>query len=174
MKRTFAILIPVMLALLLFPNIARSKSVPVPKIGVVDIEKVYQAYKKAKKTRKLLEAERKKKQKELEKKQKELNKLKDEYKKKRGSLSSSERASYEKKISQKEKELNEFFQKTNVYLMGKAKMLIGKRADEIENAIKEYGKKHGFTVILDKKTLPYFSNSVDVTNDVIKMLNKGD
>ncbi|MGC8977467.1 MAG: OmpH family outer membrane protein, partial [Candidatus Ratteibacteria bacterium] len=44
--------------------------------------------------------------------------------------------------------------------------------NDIAKVIQEYATKNGFDLILDKKSLPYFTNSFDISDEIIKILNQ--
>ncbi len=148
---------------------ARSKS---PRIAVIDIEKVYASYKQAQATRKSLQAERSKRQAELAKKQAQLRKLREEYQKKKDSLSAKQKKEYEQKIVRLARDIRAFIRQSNTYLVNKARVLTKERLEEIAQAINDYAKKNGYDLVLDKKSVPYFKDSYDITDGVISELNK--
>lgn len=44
--------------------------------------------------------------------------------------------------------------------------------DSIEKCISEYAKKHGYSVVLDKKTTYYVNDIPNITDDIVKILNE--
>ncbi|HOM27783.1 MAG TPA: OmpH family outer membrane protein, partial [bacterium] len=65
------------------------------KIGVVDVEKIYNEYEKAKAAREEIQGKRTEKQIELSKKQTELKQIVDEYNAKKGKMKEDEMKQYE-------------------------------------------------------------------------------
>ena len=43
---------------------------------------------------------------------------------------------------------------------------------EIDKIIQDYGKKHGYTAILNDRVLVYGNEAIDITQDIIDILNK--
>ncbi len=139
------------------------------RVGVVNLDKVYRSYKKVKADRKALQRERKEREKELKRKEKELKRLKDMYE--RSDLGEKEKLSLRKKISKKQKEIDMFIKESNSYLVHKAKVLSQKRTEEIKKAIRDCAKKKRLDIVIDSGCTHYFRGTVDITDDVIKVLN---
>jgi len=142
------------------------------KVGVVDVEQIYSSYEKAKATTQDIKTKREAKQAELNKKQAELQALVDEYNKKKDSMKDTEKKEYEKKIQEKRTEVISFTRKTNEQLAAENKKEVQARLTEIANVIQDYAKKNGYDLIIDKKSLPFFSDALNITSEIIKALNK--
>lgn len=142
------------------------------KIGVVNVEKIYADYEKAKSVRDEIQSKRKEKQDELSKKQSELKKLKEEYDQKKGKLKGEEKEKYEKKINDLTAEINTFVNLTNRQLIDENRKKTQELLNDIAKVIQDYASKNGYDLIIDKKSLPYFNPSFDISEEIIKILNQ--
>ncbi len=141
------------------------------KIGVLDVERVYAAYEKAKASAAEVQAERKAKQDELAKKREELKALRDEYDKKKDKMREAEKKEMEKKIADKTREILAFTNASNQELQKKNQELTRARLDEISKVVQDYAVKNGYDLVIDKKSLPYFSGGFNISDDIIKAVN---
>ena len=142
------------------------------KIGYVDINKVFDAYDKAKGISKSVEAEREKGRSERTRREEEIKKenkgLQD------STLEKEERAKREKSIQKKIKELVEF----DRVRRKKEQEPIRKGLSEIYKVVQKVGEREGFDLILEKrdglfgKTVLFGKKSLDLTDKVIKELLK--
>ncbi|MGB9642653.1 MAG: OmpH family outer membrane protein [Candidatus Ratteibacteria bacterium] len=142
------------------------------KAGVVDVEKIYASYEKAKQSASDLQTEKKPKQEQYDKMAAEIKKMEDDYKAKAAKMTLSERKEMEGKIKAKKLEAQSFLEKTNAELLEKNKAMTQQRLKEISDVIQAYAKENNFDVIFDKKNLPYFSSTIDITDAIITKLNK--
>lgn len=168
-KKIIVGLIGVILPIVLSLRISNAKEL---KIGVVDVEKIYNEYEKAKKAKESIQEKRTEKQLELSKKQAELKRLVDEYNEKKSKLKESEMKEYEKKINDLTTEINTFVRLTNQQLIEENRKNTQTLLNEIAKVIQDYAKTNGYDLIVDKKSLPYFSNSFDISDEIIKILNE--
>jgi len=142
------------------------------KIGVVDVEKIYSEYEKAKQAREEIQGKRTEKQVELSKKQAELKRLVDEYNAKKDKMKETEMKDYEKKINDLTTEINTFVRLTNQQLIDENRKKMQVLLNDIAKVIQDYATKNGYDLIVDKKSLPYFSNTFDISEEIIKILNE--
>ncbi len=142
------------------------------KIGVVDVEKIYNEYEKAKAAREEIQGKRTEKQIELSKKQTELKQIVDEYNAKKGKMKEDEMKQYEKKINDLTTEINTFVRLTNQQLLEENRRKTQTLLTDIAKVIQDYATKNGYDLIVDKKSLPYFSNTFDISDEIIKILNQ--
>lgn len=142
------------------------------KIGVVDIEKIFSSYEKTKKEREKIQQKRTEKQIELSKKQAELKRLLDEYNAKKGKMKEDEMKDYEKRISDLTTEINTFVRLTNQQLIEENRRNTQALLSDIAKVIQEYASKNGYNLVIDKKSLPYFSGGLDISDEIIKILNE--
>lgn len=141
------------------------------KIAVVDVEKIYNSYEKAKISDNEFQGERKQKQDELDKKTDELKKLVADYNKNKDSMKEQQRKDAQTKIIEKRNELADFKQKTDEQLLKKKQDVTQQRLKEISDVIQAYAKDNGLDLVIDKKALPFFSQGLDISGQVIDKLN---
>ena len=142
------------------------------KVGVVDVEQVYASYGKAKVSREGIQTKKEAKQIELAKKQTDLQVLIDEYNKKKATLKESEKQDFEKKLRDLRTEIIAFTRLSNEQLTTENRQLVQLRLNEIAAVIQDYAKKNSYDLMVDKKSLPFFSDALNVTGEIIKILNK--
>jgi len=141
------------------------------KVGYVDLLKVYTGYKKAMESEASFNKEVEKEQVKINELQAEIKKMQAEYNKKKDVLKPEEKKKKEEELKEKNQEFTKKLIEVNKKLNERRKEFEGKRIQEIKDAIKEYGKKHGFSIILDKRAILYGEDASDLTDEVIKLLN---
>lgn len=139
------------------------------KIGIVDFEKAFNEYHRTKEEDAKLKAQLEKDRAERDKLAQEINKMRDDLEK----LGDEERKKKEEEIRAKVKELNEFQKKAIEDLKNKQRGLWLSIYGDVKDTVKEYAQKNGYTVILDSKAVVYSGERMDITEDIIKILNKG-
>jgi Skp family chaperone for outer membrane proteins len=138
------------------------------KIATVNLKKVFFEYKKTKDFNKKLEAEDEKAKKEIEKKTEEVRKLRDELE----LLSEEARSKKEPMLRDKIRELDSYRRdKIEGFIREKDEMFKEIRNDILDIA-GAYAKKRGYDLIFDETVFIYTSEKYDVTDDLIKNLNK--
>ena len=138
------------------------------KIGYADRRKIYSEYEKAKNFNKKLEKEDGEVKSEIEKRSKELRKLYEE----------TELLSDDAK-KKKETELRESAEKLEAYRKEKIDGFLKQQNDmfqeiqeDIQSVAEKYAIANGYDVILDEAVFVYSSDTLDVTNAILKELNK--
>lgn len=139
------------------------------KMGYVDLSRLFDEYKKTKDYDKTLanksdtyENERKKQVDEVKDLQSKLNLMSDKEKE-------SKMKEYEKKV----KDLQEFDRQQQTDLR---KEFTEKKAEiikDIESAIKAFAEKEGYTLIFNEVGVLHHVKSLEVTDQVLELLNKG-
>lgn len=138
------------------------------KFGYVDLNKIFNNYRKTIKADEELEKIQEKKQKEREKLVSQVRKLKDEME----LLSDEGKKKKQQEINQKIKELQEFDRDTRNKLLKKRDDAAKEIIDELDIVIKDMGKKEGYTFIFNERFILYGDKSYDLTDKVLKTLNK--
>ncbi len=138
------------------------------KIGYINLGKTLDEYKKTEESEKSLEEKLDKKEKERKKLVDEIRKLKDEM------VLLSDKGKEEKQpvIDEKIKNLQEFDTELRGELQQERDEKLREIMSEIDKVIQDYGKKHGYTVILGDRMLVYGDESVEITREIIDILNK--
>lgn len=139
------------------------------KFGFVDFEKVFNEYYKTKAEDTKLKAELEAKKQELDKKREEINKLRDSSE----LLGEEAKKAKEKEIRDKIKELDELRKQAQEGLMEERNKKWLEIFNEIRGIAGKYGKDKGYTFIFDDKALVYKADGMDLTEELIKILNKG-
>ena len=137
------------------------------KYGFVDISKVFDSYKKTKNYDKVLEKEQKAKEKERDKKEAEIKKLEEKI----SLLSDAKKAKQEKVLEEKRQKLYEFMQGASVDLRKERDEKIKEILLDIQDIIDDYAKKNKFTLIFNDRVLLYANKSLDLTDEIAKILN---
>ncbi|MDB4349610.1 OmpH family outer membrane protein [Omnitrophica bacterium] len=138
------------------------------KIAIVSLSKIFDTYEKTKDVDEKLEKEGKKKSQERDKLVEKINKLRDEIQ----LLSREAREKKENELSDMMRGLQDFDREASVELRRERDDMVKEIFTEMNEVIIDYGKKHGYDIIFDDRVLLYASDSIDITNDVIKILNK--
>ena len=138
------------------------------KIGYVDLYKVFDKYHKTQKSGEGLEKKAISKNAEKDKLIAEIKKLSEEAE----LLSKKEKEKKQAEIEEKAKVLRDFDRATRDELNRERDSEGRDILLEIGKGITEYGEKNGFDMILDSRTLFYGSEVVDVTDEIIKEMNK--
>lgn len=140
----------------------------VRKMAYINAAKVFDGYYKTKEADEKLGKKGKEKNAERDKLVKEINKLKDEVQ----LLSKEAKEEKQSELNEKMRGLQDFDRETKLNLRRERDDVVKQIFKEIDEGIKEYGKKKGYDIIFDSRILLYMDESMDVTNDVIKELNK--
>ena len=140
------------------------------KFGVVDIEKFQEESKSFQIIRESLKQKYESLQERLEEKKVELIKIEEELKKQSMMLSLDAKEDKEKELEKKRRRYkylaDEFTQE-----MKQAQLEVRKKlAKELEKVVEKIGKKDGYTMIMERRTigLLYYDNAIDITDQVIK------
>jgi outer membrane protein len=142
------------------------------KIGYVNLEMVFDQYKKTAESRSEFEKERDLQQKEIAKKQEELRKAQESYEKQKDVLKPEEKKKSEEEIQRLQQEFYSFVGAANQKLDEKKNQLIEARLNEIQQAIKDFAIQEKYDFILSSQAVLYGPEGTDITEQVIKFLNK--
>jgi len=138
------------------------------KIGYINLSKTFDEYEKTQQHEKSLEQRSDKKEKERQKLVEDIKKLKDEM----VLLSDKGKEEKEPIIDEKIRNLQEFDKETRDELRQERDEIVRDILREIDKVIQDYGKKNGYTVILNDRVLVYGNETIDITQDIIDILNK--
>lgn len=138
------------------------------KIAYMNAVKVIDNYHKTKEADSQLEAESNKKTAEREKLVEKINKLRDEVE----LLAKDAREKKENELNDAVRGLQDFDREVTTTLKRKSDDYKKEILKEIDDVIKDYGRKNGYDLILDSRTLLYANDAIDVSNDIISTLNK--
>ena len=138
------------------------------KFSYVDIGRIFDDYKKTKEYDKVLEGNQKAYEKEREEKLTEVKELQE----KLGLLSEEERESRKGELENMIVGLQEFDRSSTEDLRKQRDEKVREIFNDIEKAINTYAKKEGITFVFDKRALVYQDDKLDITTQVLKILNK--
>lgn len=142
------------------------------KVGYVDVGAVLDRYAKRQELEKALEKEKQTKQKEIDEKLKEMEKLEKELEAKASLLKEEEKQQREKIIKEKRKEHLRLFQQSQLEIRDWALQQQREIFKEIQEAIRSYGQENNYTLILDGREVLYGLEELDLTDQIINLLNK--
>ncbi len=137
------------------------------KIGYVDLSKAFDEYQKTKDFDKELEKTGDLKQGQREKLVKEIRNMRDELE----LMNENARKKKEGDIEAKIRMLQEFDQDAKAELTKERDDMVRDILKEMNGVIQEYGKSHGYSIIVNDRVLLYGSDAMDLTDEIIKILN---
>ncbi len=138
------------------------------KVGLINFRKAVFECKKGKALRKEIEQKDKKAKEELDKMAKELRKLRDES----DLLSDKARAKKEEELRKKQVVFNDSRRKMSEELLRWRDDKMREITKNITDATAAYAKKNGYDMILDQMALVYYTDKYDITDEILKELNK--
>ncbi|MFC1594057.1 OmpH family outer membrane protein [Candidatus Omnitrophota bacterium] len=166
MKKTLAVLVAVCFCLGLAQAV-HAQDTQIGKVGYVDLSRAFDTYKKTEAYDKDLEKKREGKQAQRESKVKEIKKLQD----KLALLNDKEKDKTQEAIEEKLIALDEFDRAATMDLRKERDDFLKEILKEIQTAIDEYAEKESYTLILNDRVLLYGSSALDITDDIIKVMN---
>ncbi|MBN1444561.1 MAG: OmpH family outer membrane protein [Candidatus Omnitrophica bacterium] len=154
---------------LIFAGTAFSQTV---KIGCVDLKTVFDRYEKAKSVEADFLKKVETKQKEVGVMEEKIKKMQAEYEQKKDVMKPEEKSKKESELKEEIKKFADKWTEVNKELDKERKELEEELLEEIRKEVKAYGEKNGFAVILDSRVVIYGQKSVDLTEQMIKIVNK--
>ncbi len=140
------------------------------KIGYVNFEKAFNEYYKTKEGNAILAKEKSAKEDEGRKLVDQVNKMRKEAE----LLSQESKKEKEESIRIKIRELKEFTEISRQSLVKKRNEMWKDIFEEIRQVVKKKAEKEDYTVIFDDKALLYKMDGLDLTDEIIRDLNKED
>jgi len=137
------------------------------KIGYIDLSRSFDEYQKTKDFDKELEAKGDMKQKDRENVVQEIRKMREELE----LMNKNAREKKEADIEAKIKSLQDFDQEAKTDLTKERDNMVKDILKEMSGVIKEYGEKNGYSIIVNDRVLLYGDSGMDLTNEIIKILN---
>jgi len=138
------------------------------KIGYVDMRKIFFEYKKTKEFNAELEKEDEKVKKEIEDKTQDIRKLRDEI----DLLSERAKEQRQPELREKIRALEEFRRGKVDELLKKKEAMFQEIRENVMKVSSEFAKKNGYDIIFDEAMFVYSSNKYDVTDPILKQLNR--
>lgn len=140
----------------------------IQKIGLVNLGRVFKEYEVTKGSEQELERISTAKQQEREKKVSQIRDLRDEL----ALLNEQAREERRQTIEERLRELAGFDQSVRESLRERRDEALQKILDEIEKVVTVYAKEKGFDLILSDRAVLYGAEPMDVTNEIIAILNR--
>ncbi len=162
--RKFALIGLVIAGLLLTSNVVFAAD----NMAYVDLEQLHKEYKKAKGYNDVLEAKQKKFEGDREAKVEEIRKLQE----KLSLLSDEEREARRSELEEKVTAIQEFDRDANQDFRKEMTEKGQEVFDDIKGVIETYAKKEGLDFIFVKHALVYENKKLDITEPILKILNK--
>ena len=157
--------------LILFAGPGRAEDLD--KVGYVDMDRVFDEYTETQKASQELNKEINARRKEITKLENEITSLREELNTQEALLSKEERLKRAQEINQKIFDLQKYVRDVEMDLARKEETMTKKLITAIYNVVQEIGRKEGYTLILRKDSILYGGEGMDLTDEVIKVLNKG-
>lgn len=139
------------------------------KFGYVDLTKIFSEYSKTKDYDKVLGDKQDVYEKEREKMVDEVKQFQD----KMNLLSDKEKESKKTELENKIKNLREFDNQKQTDLRKEQDDKMKELLKDINDAIKQYAEKEGYTMVFNDRVLVYQDKGLDITDRIIEIVNKG-
>jgi len=141
------------------------------RIAYVDIKVSMENTKAYKQGVKRFEALQNKKRKQLDAKRKKLTDLDKELQMQSMAMTSEHLMEKQQELTRLKKEFDRDLQDATDELKGEKRQLDKTMFGKFYNAVKDYGKKHKFDIILPRSAIIYGSEPYDITADITKILD---
>lgn len=138
------------------------------KFGYVDLSRSFSEFLKTKDYDKTLGDKQDVFDKEREKKVNEVKQLQD----KMNLLSDKEKEAQKPQLEEKIKSLQEFDRQQQTDLRKEQDEKMKEILKDIEDAVKSYAGKEGYTMVFNDRVLVYQDKSLDITDKILSILNK--
>ncbi len=164
MKKVRIVSLVVIFVAALFLNIAYSAD----KFAYVDLSRIFSEYKKTQDYEKTLGDKESVYSKERDKKIDELKKLQD----KLNLLSDKDKETKQKDLEIKVKDLQGFDRQNQTDLRKEQDEKMKEILKDIEETVKSYSEKEGYTMVFNDRVLVYQVKNMDITDKIVSILNK--
>ena len=164
MRKTAVVLTGLFLSLFLIKGAAQAAE----KIGYIDLSRTFGEYNKTKSYDKNLSEKEKTYTDERDKKVADLKAFQD----KLNLLNDKERDAKKTELQNKLKAFQDYDRQKQADLRKDQETKMKELLADIQEAVKKYSEKEGYTVVLNDRVLVYQTKSMDITNQVIEILNK--
>lgn len=165
MKRAVVVVCGVIFSLGLFLGIAQAAD----KFGYIDLSRTFSEYSKTKVFDKTLSDKEKTYTDERDKKVADLKALQDKI----NLLNDKEREAKRGDLQVKVKALQDYDSQKQAALRKEQDEKMKEILKDIEEAVKKYAEKEGYTLVFNDRVLVYQTKSMEITSQIIEQLNKG-
>ncbi len=142
----------------------------IKKIGVVNLRRVFEGYNRTQTSEEKLEKLTATQDAEREKIVSEIRSLRDEF----ILLNEENRLKQRGVLEEKMKGLASFDEKAKVDLRSKQAESVKAILKEIEGTVETFAKKQGYDLVLTDQTVLYGSETIDLTDEILALLNQSD
>lgn len=163
MRKTVVVLGGMIIGLALFVSSAQAAD----KFGYIDLSRTFSEYNKTKGYDKTLSDKEKVYTDERDKKVADLKTFQD----KMSLLNDKEREAKGVELAAKVKEFQEYDRVKQETLRKEQDVRMKEILKDIEEAVKKYSEKEGYTLVFNDRVLVYQTKSMEITNQVIAILN---
>ena len=164
MKKFLIILVMLSFGMLILTNVYAQEQ----KFAYVDIVKIFNEYKKTDNYDKKLQQDKDAKTKEREKSVEEIKKIQDSL----AIVSKEEKEKTQKDLDDKIKQLQQFESQASMELSKEYNNMMEEILKEINKTVKDYAEKNNITFVFKDAALAYVNPTLDITDQIIKMLNE--
>lgn len=144
-----------------------------PKIGYVDLQRALNESDAGKKAKEEFKVDVDKLQAKLKKQKDDIDNLKEQLEKKSLVVKEEERGNLEEEYRKKLRDFERNYKDSQADLQKRDNELTGSIIKDLQEVIREYGERQGYTVILENSSsaVLYGAKSADLTDEVIRMYN---
>lgn len=139
------------------------------KFGYVDLSRAFSEYSKTKDYDKTLGDKQKAYTEERDKKANELKQIDD----KMSLLNDKEKEAKRPEFENKLKDFENYRREKETTLRKEQDEKMREILKDIEEAVKQYAEKEGYTMVFNDRVLVYQTKNMDITDKVIEIINKG-
>ncbi len=165
MRKAAVVVLGVFLSLTLLMGIAAAAD----KLGYIDLSRTFNEYTKTKGYDKTLSDKEKVYTDERDKKVADLKAFQD----KLSLLNDKEREAKGAELQAKVKSFQDYDRQKQADLKKEQEERMKEILKDIEEAVKKYSEKEGYTFVFNDRVLVYQNKAMEITNQVIEILNKG-
>jgi outer membrane protein len=155
------------LALLLHAVPARAEQ----KIEVVDLQRALNEVDEGRVAKEKLRTEFEQKQKSLDEKKGQFDKLRSELEKQASVLSDQARRERGEDLDRRAQELQSTFVQLQQELSGRERDLTRGIFEKMATLVREIAERDGASVVLDRSTVAFATESLDITNELVRLYN---
>ncbi len=164
MRKSAVVLCGALLSIFVLTGMAQAAD----KFAYVNLARAFSEYSKTKDYDKTLTDKESKYTAERDKKLAELNSLKDKF----NLLSDKEKEAKKSELENKAKAAKDFITQKETELRKEQEDKMKEVLKDIETVVKAYAEKQGYSLVFNDRVLVYQTKSMDITDQIVDILNK--
>lgn len=164
MKKLLIVFCGILLAVFVLTGTAQAAE----KFAYINLSRAFSEYSKTKDFDKILTDKENSYTTERDKKISELNALKDKF----NLLSDKEKDAKKSELENKAKAIKDFMTEKEADLHKEQEDKMREVLKDIEATVKTYAEKEGYTLVFNDRVLVYQTKSMDITDQIVALLNK--